>query len=100
MPSIMKGEVPMKLKSFDEFLSSLTEEDLDYITGNNDDEENNYVVKTTLGDPEAFNKLGALIAGFSHPFLIFQNLFTVEIIILLRQNRCFNSIAFTVYLWN
>ena len=38
----------MKLKSFDEFLSSLTEEDLDYITGNNDDEENNYVVKTTL----------------------------------------------------
>ena len=65
MPSIMKGEVPMKLKSFDEFLSSLTEEDLDYITGNNDDEENNYVVKTTLGDPEAFNKLGALIAGSS-----------------------------------
>ncbi len=55
----------MKLKAFDEFLSSLTEEDWDYIHGDNDDEENNHVVETTLGDPEAFNKIGALIAGSS-----------------------------------
>lgn len=55
----------MKLKSFDEFLSSLTNEDLDYIYGDNDDEENNHTVSVTLGDPEAFNKIGALITGAS-----------------------------------
>lgn len=55
----------MKLKTFDEFLSSLTDEDWNYITGDNDDEENNHVVKTTIGDPEAFNKIGALITGAS-----------------------------------
>ena len=55
----------MKLKTFDEFLSSLTDEDWSYITGDNDDEENNHTVSTTLGDPEAFNKIGAFIAGSS-----------------------------------
>lgn len=55
----------MKLKSFDNFLSSLTEEDWTYIYGDNDDEENNLTVETTLGDPQAFNKAGAFIVGTS-----------------------------------
>lgn len=55
----------MKLKSFDEFLSSLTDEDWDYILGDNDDEENNQSVSTNLGDPNAFNKIGAFIASSS-----------------------------------
>lgn len=53
----------MKLKTFDEFLSSLTDEDWDYIYGDNDDEENNRTVETTLGDPQAVNKLGSFIVG-------------------------------------
>lgn len=54
----------MELKPFDDFLSSLTREDWDYITGN-DDNENPHTVETTLGDPDAFNKIGAFIAASS-----------------------------------
>lgn len=61
----MKGDVIMELKPFDDFLSSLTKEDWDYIVGNNDDEENTLSVETTLGDPDAFTKIGAFIAASS-----------------------------------
>lgn len=53
----------MTLKSFDEFKKSLTQEDIDYINGVND--EDFPILKTTLGDPNAFNELAAFIAGFS-----------------------------------
>lgn len=40
MPSIMKGDVSVHMtpKSFDEFKSSLTQKDIEYITGVNDEE--------------------------------------------------------------
>lgn len=49
----------MVLKSFDEFKKSLTQEDIDYINGVND--EDYPTLETSLGDPNAFNE----IAGFS-----------------------------------
>ena len=55
----------MQLRSFDEFLSSLSEKDLDYIYGDNDDEENNRVISVSLGDSDAFLKLSAFTASTS-----------------------------------
>lgn len=55
----------MELKPFDEFLSSLTEEDWGYIYGDNDDKENDRGVSTSLGDPDAFLKLAAFTASSS-----------------------------------
>ena len=34
----LKGEINMTLKSFDEFKKSLTQEDIDYINGVNDED--------------------------------------------------------------
>lgn len=53
----------MTLKSFDEFKKSLTEEDIDYINGVND--EDPMALKTNLGNPDAANEIAAFIAGFS-----------------------------------
>ena len=53
----------MTLKSFDEFKKSLTQEDIDYINGVNDEDSTS--LETTLGNPNAFNEIAAFIAGYS-----------------------------------
>ena len=50
----------MVLKSFDEFKKSLTQEDIDYINGVND--EDYPTLETSLGDPNAFNEIAGFIA--------------------------------------
>lgn len=53
----------MTLKSFDEFKKSLTQEDIDYINGVND--ENFMTVKTNLRNPDAIDEITTFITAFS-----------------------------------
>lgn len=53
----------MTLKSFDEFKKSLTQEDIDYINGVND--EDSPTLKVDFSNPDALTDIAAFIAGFS-----------------------------------
>lgn len=63
MPSIMKREINMTLKNFDEFKKSLTQEDIDYINGVND--EDSPKLETILENPNAFTEIAGFIAALS-----------------------------------